>query len=152
MVFSQYPKTTSTSERFFECVFFLSSFPTSYSLAVILTKDEGFVIVTANLWLRISPYSTRMRENTDQKKLRIWTVSLPIQSECGKTRTRRNSVFGHFPRSVMLCLQNAWNNRICFHRYGLIITSGGPTYRQSVNSEIAIQWCSWKKWYPKITS
>ena len=54
---------------------FLSSFPPSYSLAVILTKDEGFVIVTANLSLRISPYSTRMREKTDQKKLRIWTLS-----------------------------------------------------------------------------
>ena len=46
----------------------------------------------------ISPYSVRMRENTDQKRLRIWTlfVSLRIQSECGKIRTRKNSVFGHF--------------------------------------------------------
>ena len=43
--------------------------------------------------LRISPYSVRMRENTDQKKLRI---SLCIQSECGKIRTRKNAVFGRF--------------------------------------------------------
>ena len=27
-------------------------------------------------------------------------VSLRIQSECGKVRTRKNSVFGHFSRSV----------------------------------------------------
>ena len=38
----------------------------------------------------------------------IWTeygeilVSLYIQSESGKTRTRKNSVFGHFSRSVFL--------------------------------------------------
>ena len=33
---------------------------------------------------------------------RIWTeygVSLRIQSECGKIQTRKNSVFGNFPRS-----------------------------------------------------
>ena len=29
-----------------------------------------------------------------------WKVSLRIQSECGKIRTRNNSVFGHFSRSV----------------------------------------------------
>ena len=29
-------------------------------------------------------------------------VSLCIQSECGKIRTRKNSVFGHFSRSVRL--------------------------------------------------
>ena len=28
-----------------------------------------------------------------------YEVSLRIQSECGKTRTRKNSVFGHFSRS-----------------------------------------------------
>ena len=51
--------------------------------------------------LRISLYSVRIRENTDQKKLRIWKllVSLRIQTECGKIRTRKNSVFAHFSRS-----------------------------------------------------
>ena len=29
-----------------------------------------------------------------------WEVSLRIQSECGKIRTRKNFVFGHFSRSV----------------------------------------------------
>ena len=29
----------------------------------------------------------------------VFSVSLRIQSECGKIRTRKNSVFGHFPRS-----------------------------------------------------
>ena len=29
-------------------------------------------------------------------------ISLRIQTECGKTRTRQNSVFGHFSRSVVL--------------------------------------------------
>ena len=36
---------------------------------------------------------------------RIWTeyeVSLRIQSECGKIRTRKSSVFGHFSRSGTL--------------------------------------------------
>ena len=37
----------------------------------------------------ISPYSVRMR-------------SLHIQSECGKIRTRKNSVFGHISHSVNL--------------------------------------------------
>ena len=33
----------------------------------------------------------------------IWRdVSLRIQSECGKIRTRKNSVFGHFSRSACL--------------------------------------------------
>ena len=26
----------------------------------------------------------------------FWSVSLRIQSECGKIRTKKNSVFGHF--------------------------------------------------------
>ena len=29
-----------------------------------------------------------------------YSVSLRIQSECGKIRTRKNSVFGHFSRSL----------------------------------------------------
>ena len=41
--------------------------------------------------LRISPYSIRMWENTDQNR---------IQYECGKIRTRKNSVIGHILHTV----------------------------------------------------
>ena len=40
------------------------------------------------------PYFPTFGLNTE----RYW-VSLRIQSECAKTQTRKNSVFGHFPRS-----------------------------------------------------
>ena len=30
----------------------------------------------------------------------VYSVSLRIQSKCGNIRTRKNSVFGHFSRSV----------------------------------------------------
>ena len=33
-------------------------------------------------------------------KYEIYSVNLRIQSECRKIRTRNNSVFGHFSRSV----------------------------------------------------
>ena len=41
------------------------------------------------------------------KSVKIWSffwyrVSLRIQSKCGKIRTRKNSVFGHFSRSESL--------------------------------------------------
>ena len=59
--------------------------------------------------LHKSPYSVKIQENTDQKKLRIWTlygVHLCIQSEYKKIWTRKNSAYGHFSRSVIL-LDNA---------------------------------------------
>ena len=37
-------------------------------------------------------YLVRIQENMDQK-------FLGVQSECGKIRARKNSVFGHFSRS-----------------------------------------------------
>ena len=40
------------------------------------------------------PYFVAFGLNT-----RRYSVSLPIQSECGKRRIRKNSVFGHFSRS-----------------------------------------------------
>ena len=43
--------------------------------------------------VRIFPYSDWIR------------VSLRIQSKCGKIRTRKNSVFGHFSRSVSYLLK-----------------------------------------------
>ena len=41
------------------------------------------------------PYFPAFELNTER-----YFVSLRIQSECGKIRTRKNSVFGHFSRSV----------------------------------------------------
>ena len=34
-----------------------------------------------------------------------YPVSLRIYSECGKIRTRKNSVFGHFSRCVCVCMR-----------------------------------------------
>ena len=42
-----------------------------------------------------SPYFPAFGLNTERYK-----VPLRIQSECGKIRTRKNSVYGHFSRSV----------------------------------------------------
>ena len=42
--------------------------------------------------VRIFPHSDMNTERYEE--------SLRIQSECGKIRTRKNSVFGHFSRSV----------------------------------------------------
>ena len=69
---------------------------------------------------RKSPYSARIQENTDQEKKKtpyldtfhvvhfvslvshcvstVYFVSVRIQSECRKIRTRKISVFGHFSR------------------------------------------------------
>ena len=44
--------------------------------------------------VRIFPHSDWMGRNTK------YEISLRIQSECGKIRTRNNSVFGHFSDSV----------------------------------------------------
>ena len=41
------------------------------------------------------PYFPAFRLNTER-----YSVSLRIQSECGEIRTRKNSIFGHFSRSV----------------------------------------------------
>ena len=61
--------------------------------------------------VRIFPHSDWMRRDTK------YEVSLRIQSECGKIRTRNNSVFGHFSHSVSINSQNiglaAW--KTSFH-------------------------------------
>ena len=44
------------------------------------------------------PYFPAFGLNTER-----YEASLCIQSECGKIRTRNNSVSGHFPRSVKAC-------------------------------------------------
>ena len=42
-----------------------------------------------------SPYFPVFRQNTE-----IYGVNLCIQSECRKIRTRKNSIFGYFSRSI----------------------------------------------------
>ena len=46
-------------------------------------------------WVFSGPYFTAFRLNTER-----YSVSVRIQSQCRKIRTRKNSVFGHFSRSV----------------------------------------------------
>ena len=72
--------------------------------------------------VHIFPYSVRMWENTDQKKLHIWTVftqcwiyKIQKNVNCMKNvqiRTRKNSIFGHFSHSH-------WNkgNQCLMRRY-----------------------------------
>ena len=63
------------------------------------------LINTASSWSQVSryrvisgPYFPAFRLNTER-----YEVSIRIQSECRKIRTRNNSVFGHF-------LRGEWNN------------------------------------------
>ena len=46
-------------------------------------------------WVFSGPYLTAFRLNTER-----YSVSVRIQFQCGKIRTRKNSAFGHFSRSV----------------------------------------------------
>ena len=71
---------------------------------------EKIIYLAATAW-KVSkygafsgPYFPAFGLNTDR-----YGVSLRIQSECGKTRTRKNTVFGHFLRSVPTgLLQKRW--------------------------------------------
>ena len=64
------------------------------------TIDDSIIYVTYTAWkvsnygLFSGPYFPAFGLNTER-----YSVSLHIQSECGKIRTRKNSVFGHFSRS-----------------------------------------------------
>ena len=49
------------------------------------------------------PYFPAFGLNTER-----YFVSLCIRSECGKIRTRKNSVFGHFSRSVASSVLASW--------------------------------------------
>ena len=40
-----------------------------------VSSDPYFPVLELNNLLRKSPYTVRIQENTDQKKLRIWTLS-----------------------------------------------------------------------------
>ena len=50
------------------------------------------------------PYFSVFRLNTER-----YSVSLRIQAECGRIRTRKSSVFGHFSHSVNICCITASN-------------------------------------------
>ena len=64
------------------------------------TIDDSIIYVTYTAWkvsnygLFSGPHFPAFGLNTER-----YSVSLHIQSECGKIRTRKNSVFGHFSRS-----------------------------------------------------
>ena len=51
------------------------------------------------------PYFPEFGLNTER-----YSVSLHIQSKCGKIRTRKNSVFGHFSRSVKTMIWKKWKD------------------------------------------
>ena len=81
----------------------------------------------------ISPYSVRMRENTDQKKLRIWTLF----TQCKDTElndTVSILTLKSTPERRILWTQNAKRERIClinWHNYNITTWStnylGGTT-------------------------
>ena len=73
-----------------------------YQTSKISVKIFYFINVVYTTW-KVSkygvfsgPYFSTFSLNTER-----YSVSLRIQSECGKIRTRKHSVFGHFSRSVM---------------------------------------------------
>ena len=49
------------------------------NLFVKESKEFKTALITSFTWLLIPPYSVQIRENTDQKKLRIWTLF----TQCG---------------------------------------------------------------------
>ena len=64
--------------------------------------------------LRKKCSNTRSNSPAFRLNTESYSVSLRIQSECGKIRTRKNSVFGHFSRSerfskISLFLQKETN-------------------------------------------
>ena len=58
------------------------------------------------------PYFFVFRLNAE-----IYGVNLRIQSEYGKKHTRKNSVFGHFSRSVIIL--KSWLHRLSLKKIGL---------------------------------
>ena len=53
------------------------------------------------VWLMTEPWEIQPTEYGEiRRDTERYRVSLRIQSKCGKIRTRKNSVFGHFSRSV----------------------------------------------------
>ena len=59
-------------------------------------------------------------------------VSLRIQSKCGKIRTRKNSVFRHFSRSVEIILTEAYSKRYETSQMELFVKTVGGLQLLSV--------------------
>ena len=49
-------------------------------------------------YLRISPYSVRARKNTDQKKLRIWTLF----TQCDYTESKNRAIISYYHGMILL--------------------------------------------------
>ena len=49
-------------------------------------------------YLRISPYSVRVRKNTDQKKLRIWTLF----TQCDYTESKNRAIISYYHCMILL--------------------------------------------------
>ena len=62
------------------------------NIAILNIKGSNYHCIIKG----ISKKETAFGLNTE-----IYFVSLRIQSECGKIRIRKNSVFGHFSRSAI---------------------------------------------------
>ena len=62
---------------------------------MLSSKQKNYIIPSISLFLHIVVLVDLLSINR-----LTWLVSLGIQSECGKIRTRKNSVFGHFSQSV----------------------------------------------------
>ena len=68
-----------------------------HGITFYLQTEWTYINSGFSIWVRfwVSFMDTRLCE-----MCKIYEVSLRIQSECGKMRTRKNCVFGHFPRST----------------------------------------------------
>ena len=93
-------------------------------LCKISTNDYSWLLIFFDSLLEKCP-------NTELFLVRIFLhsewirVSLRIQSECGKKRTRKNSVFGHFSRSDCLW-KKSW----------ILTSNSGSIIRESAASKI----------------
>ena len=83
--------------------------------------DSSFCLITDDFWLIRSPGKRLPLMKTCPqvniycvKSVQIqsffWSVISRIQSECGKIRTRNNSVFGHFSRRDLLLDALSYNH------------------------------------------
>ena len=69
-------------------------------LHVILDNISAFLTFSLHeKWLNTQLFLVHIFPHSD--RIRRDSLSLRIQSECGKIRTRKSSIFGHFSRSVL---------------------------------------------------
>ena len=80
---------------------FLSSISPSYSLTVILTKDEGFAIVTANLWIQkeqksfARSFSRMFFGSAWYAYYDLSNLSLTLHEKCPNTEFFLDRIFPH---------------------------------------------------------